>query len=323
MIPFVVSIDTEEEGLWGGRYQAGGNTTANLRGLGRFQGLCNRFGVLPTYLVTAPVLDDPVATAELSSWQEAGLCEVGAHCHPWCNPPLATADVRTQQSFLNNLPEAQQYAKLAWLTEGIADRFGRRPTSFRAGRYGFDLTTAQCLARLGYEVDSSVLPLFEFRSDHGPDFVSSPESPHWLELGGDAKLLEIPVTSGFTRPGFHLRRRLWRGARRSPWREMKLPGILDRTAIASRVKLCPEGYGPHQLIRLIDARLRENARVLVLMLHSSSLTTGMSPYVPDDQHLERLYRCLELTFQHAVERRRLSPATLTTAARSLASMAIT
>lgn len=317
MVSFVVSIDTEEEGLWGGRYRVRDNTTENLRGLSRFQALCDRFGILPTYLITAPVLDDAVATRELASWQDAGTCEVGAHCHPWCNPPLPSGDIRASESFLNNLPEAEQHAKLQWLTERIADRFGKSPTSFRAGRYGFAQATAECLGKLGYEVDSSVLPLFEFRSDSGPDFVGSLESPHWLELAGKRRLLEIPVTSGFTRSGFRRRRWLWRLVRRSPWRQMKLPGILDRTAIASRVKLCPEGYKPQQLIQLIDARLRENAQVLVLMFHSSSLRTGMSQYVPDEQHLEQLYHCLEVTFHHAVHRRHLTPATLTAAARSL------
>lgn len=318
MVPFVVSVDTEEEGLWQGRYPVRGNTTENLRGLGRFQALCERVGIQPTYLVTAPVLEDRRATREMAAWQEAGGCEVGAHCHPWCNPPLTRPEIRPLESFLNNLPEPEQYAKLSWLTERIADQFGQRPTSFRAGRYGFGQATAECLCRLGYEVDSSVMPLFEYRDDHGPDFLTSPESPHWLELTEGRKLLELPVTSGFTRAGYRLRRALWLLVRRSPWRYFKLPGILDRTAIASRVKLCPEGYSPRQLVQLIDARLREHAQAFVLMLHSSSLVTGMSQYVPDDQHLEKLYRCLESAFRYAVQERQLRPMTLTGAARSMA-----
>lgn len=317
-VPFVVSVDTEEEGLWKGRYPTRNHTTENLRGLGRFQTLCERFGIPPTYLITAPVLEDKVATREMSAWQEAGTCEVGAHCHPWCNPPLATSEIRVQESFLNNLPEAEQYAKLEWLTERITDQYGKRPTSFRAGRYGFDNTTAECLCTLGYEVDSSVMPLFEYRADHGPDFLNSPETPHWLQLNGKRRLLELPVTAGFTRPGYRRRRTMWQLVRKSPWRQLKLPGILDRTSIASRVKLSPEGYNPRQLRRLIDSRLQEKASVLILMLHSSSLMTGMSQYVPDERHLDNLYRCLEATFEHAINRCKLLPSTLTAAARMLA-----
>lgn len=317
-IPWVVSVDTEEEGLWKDRYPVRDNTTENLRGLSRFQTLCERFGIAPTYLITAPVLDDRVATRELSSWQEAGTCEVGAHCHPWCNPPLAKPEIPVEESFLKNLPQEEQHAKLEWLTERIADRFGRRPTSFRAGRYGFDATTAQCLGTLGYEVDSSVMPLFDFRGEHGPDFRNSPESPYWLKLTGDRKLLELPITSGFTNPGFRWRRSLWQRVRRSPWKHVKVPGILDRIGVASRVKLCPEGYSPVQLRRLIDSRLKEKAQVLILMLHSSSLMTGMSRYVPDDEHLERLYQSLEAAFGHAVHEHKLVPTTLTAAARMLA-----
>ncbi len=57
----IVSVDTEEEGLWGGAYRVFHNTTHNLRGLTRFQMLCERWEVAPTYLVDAPVLEDNTA----------------------------------------------------------------------------------------------------------------------------------------------------------------------------------------------------------------------------------------------------------------------
>ncbi len=50
-------------------------------------------------------------------------------------------------------------------------RFEKPPTSYRAGRYGFDLTSAEILADLGYIVDSSVLPLHDYRRKKGPDFM--------------------------------------------------------------------------------------------------------------------------------------------------------
>lgn len=314
----IVSVDTEEEGLWGGKYAVSGNTTQNLRGLPRFQDVCAGLSAPPTYLIDAPVLEDQEAIANLKNWQDSNDCEVGAHCHPWCNPPL-DQESNSLESFLCNAPADKQYAKLKWLTDEITSKLGRAPTSYRAGRYGFNRTSAEILADLGYIVDSSVLPVHEYRSQGGPDFQFANRSPYQLFKDDEHRqLLEIPVTAGFTESGFQWRRNLWIGLRKPIWKRFRLAGVADRTGLARRIKLSPEGTRMKDLIKLVDSCVEDGLSTLVLMLHSSSLATGFSPYATDEKALAALYSRLKQTVQHAVDHG-FQPVTLSEAARRLVS----
>jgi len=177
--PFlVVTVDTEEEGLWSGRYLRHGNSCRNVSlGLPRLQNLCESFGIRPTYLVDAAVLDDVDAVRFLDTVHQKGGCEIGAHCHPWCNPPYEE-EPSDRNSFLCNLPENLQRAKLKWLTDRITKLFGVRPTSFRAGRYGLDHRGFSILNELGYLVDSSVLPFKDDSLAGGRNFERAPFVPY-------------------------------------------------------------------------------------------------------------------------------------------------
>ena len=312
----IVSVDTEEEGLWGGRYRVTGNTTENLGGLPRFQSLCERLGVPPTYVIDAPVLDDPQAVERLRGWQDSKVCEVGAHCHPWCNPPLKDIEPREAETFLCNLPVEVQRAKLSWLTDRIADSMGRTPTSYRAGRYGFNESSATILQELGYRVDSSLLPMHDYRDYGGPDFLMASRQcqPYFGDPSG---LIEIPVTAGFTRPGYERRRSIWKRLRTQPWKRLRAPGIADRMGIARRVKLSPEGTRLADLRRLVDSLVSEQMTVLVLMLHSTSLMKGFSPYAKDDAGLEQLYERMTEIIRYITSEFAFQGVTLTQAADTL------
>ncbi len=310
----VVSVDTEEEGLWGGRYPTVGNTTENLRALPGFQELCNRFGIRPTYLIDAPVLDDSAAVDRLAAWQELGDCEVGAHCHPWCNPPFEET-VTPRETYLCNLPEDLQRRKLAWLTETIRDRIGRPPTSFRAGRYGLDALGAKILADLNYKVDSSVIPFMDYTLTGGPNFEDAPLDPYWIgddlcKPAASGDVLEVPVTVGYSRRNFASAHSMRLRASRHPWRRLRAVGLLDRTGLSRRIKLSPEQATANSLERLVDVLLARKAKSLVLMFHSSSLLAGGSPYVPDDAALQRFYSRLEKFFQLCRSKWRFESATL-------------
>ena len=84
----IVTIDTEEEGLWGGAFKTSGNTVENIVGIDRFQQLCEQHDIRPTYLVDTPVVEDDRSVDLLKPAWESGRCEIGAHLHPWCAPPL-------------------------------------------------------------------------------------------------------------------------------------------------------------------------------------------------------------------------------------------
>jgi len=311
----IVTVDTEEEGLWNGQYRREGNTVRNVYCLGRFQELCDRFGVRPTYLVDAPVLQDDAAVELLRGFQDSGRAEIGAHLHPWCNPPHEEP-LNTRNSYMCNLPEALQRAKLTWLTERIERRFGRRPTSFRAGRYGLDIVGARILRELGYLVDSSVIPFTDYSADGGPNFEHAPHLPYFVgdedlcAPCGSGVLLEAPVSVGFSRPDFARAQAVLRAARR-PWlRRFRFEGVLDRLGIARRIKFTPEQSDAKAMKQLADAYLAQHAPALVMMLHSSSLLPGASPYVKDKHDLEGFYSRLEQAIEFCREKRGMSSRTL-------------
>ena len=308
----IITVDTEEEGLWGGGYSVTGNTTDNLRGLPRFQSACEELSTPPTYLIDAPVTEDLVAVDLMRTWQRQGRCEVGAHCHPWCNPPLPSRVQRPEETYLSNLPIDLQLEKLRWLTSRISEMMEQAPTSYRSGRYGFDHDTATILDDLGYLVDSSVLPLFDYRENGGPDYTLVSRKPYrfFAEETG-RKLVEVPITSGFTRPGYEFQRKLWAGLRKQPWKRLRLPGIADRLGLARRVKLSPEQYTQEDLRGLIDSAVTDGLSTLVLMLHSSSLVPGMSPYAKTDSDLEAFYRTMTFAIRYAVTEHQFTPVTLT------------
>lgn len=311
----VVTIDTEEEGLWGGVYRTTGNTVENIQGVPRFQQLCDRHGVRPTYLCDAPVVEDDRAVEILGRIAEDGRAEIGGHLHPWCNPPLVE-ETTPRNSFLCNLPLELQRKKLSWLTRRITERFGRQPVSFRAGRYGLDGAGAALLVELGYRVDSSVIAFSDFRALGGPDFRRAPwrpyrvASPNLLASNAGGPLLEAPATVGYSHRAFAWADALRRCASTSPWRQCKAVSVVDRLGLARRIKLSPEQASARHMCQLVDALLAQQVPVAVLMFHSSSLVPGLSPYVPDAARLERFLGDLDQVYQHCLGRRRMQSATL-------------
>jgi hypothetical protein len=317
----IVTIDTEEERVWGARYAPNGHTVENVAGISRFQALCDRFGIRPTYLVDAPVVQDASAVRLLRPLQDAGRCEIGAHVHPWCNPPnTQPCDGRT--SYLCNWPAAQQRDMLAWLTNAIRKQFDRAPTSFRAGRYGLDIVGARILADLGYQVDSSVVPFTDYSVAGGPDFSTAPHRPYYV--GGDdlcrpepaGKLLEVPVSVGFNRKNFSRAHALQQAIRRAGLSPLRLEGLLDRLNLVRRIKFSPEQSGERRMKQLAEAYLRQQAPAIVLMFHSSSLMPGYSPYVRTPADLERFYRRLESVFEYCMIHRSMTNSPLSEFARA-------
>lgn len=311
----IVTIDTEEEGLWGGRYPATGATVENIRGVRRFQALCDRFDVRPTYLVDAPVVQDDAAVELLRPIQDDGRAEIGAHLHPWCNPPL-DGETGVRASYLCNLPESLQRHKLVWLTDAIEERFGRRPTSFRAGRYGLDAAGARILAQLGYLVDSSVLPFTDYSFEGGPNFENAPHTPYFID-GDDlcrphasGFLLEVPASVGYNRVNFERAHRIRRFALRPALGRLRGVGILDRLGIVRRIKFSPEQADPRRMKQLAAAFLARKAAAMVMMFHSTSLAPGFSPYVKTEEDLDRFHQNLEATFEYCLNRRGMKTDTL-------------
>lgn len=286
----LVVVDTEEEFDWKAPFSRESVSTRSIPALARAHDIYNRFGLVPTYVIDFPVATDPNAVHFLRALKEAGKAEIGAHLHPWVNPPHEE-EVTTFNSYHCNLPPALERAKLRALTEAIETGFGERPAIFKAGRYGFGPNTQKVLVELGYEVDCSFVPHTDFSADGGPDFRGAPDVPHWLDEG--AGLLEVPLTTGYFGAMAGLGGRaawLFDDARAEA---LRLPGLLSKAGLVTRSRLSPEGVSAAEQCRLIEAMAGQGHRLFCLTYHSPSLEPGHTPYVTSEADLDRFLGAIE------------------------------
>ncbi|MBN1461185.1 MAG: hypothetical protein JXA57_16780, partial [Armatimonadetes bacterium] len=305
---FVLTVDTEGDDQWDhGRPLS----TENARHWEPFQSLCERHGVAPTYLVTSEIVADPLAVERLRSWASQGRAEIGAHLHPWSTPPFAdVAGFRQNDpdhAFLSELPVDAVGAKLRELTNQIHEAIGIRPASFRAGRFGFDLKCAQLLAELGYSVDSSVTPMIEWSRHRGlsggqggPDFRGFDTRPFIIAGTGQPGLLEIPVT---ILPTYRILERsspALRLYRSVPMRALRRAG-LARWLPSQPVWLRPYANSRQKDLSNVLSRQYEISDVAIMMLHSSELMPGGSPYCCDQEAVQRVLEILGELLIYAAE----------------------
>jgi hypothetical protein len=302
----LVSVDTEEEFDWSAPFSPAQRSVGHAARLPRLHELFERFGVRPTYLVDHPIATTEQSVRVLDGFLQKGNCEIGAHLHPWVNPPLVEDDGKGG-GYLCNLPLPVQQDKLANLTEAIGKAFGVRPAVFRCGRYGLDFALVPVLRELGYHVDSSIMAYTSFTGDGGPSWEGYGPEPFWLrpplvpETPGREPLLEVPCTTAFTRRPFWFWAALSRLFSRRPWSHLRLIGILWRLGVR-RIRLTPEGPDLSDLIGVMRAVTRGPNPVLTMILHSPSIEPGHTPYVRSERDLERFYAVLAGTLEFAVGR---------------------
>ncbi len=267
----------------------------------RLQPLFKRFDAKPTYLLSPEMIEHEGCVATLRG--VAGGCELGTHLHGEFIEPdrlkqetiVMTGALQRQYS-----PEVER-AKLVNLTELFESRFGYRPTSFRAGRFGIGDRSLKLLDELGYVVDSSVTP---YALHDGFHFWGCPTRPYHPReddprCKGSLRILEVPVTihspflSGFP-DGWLLGQgpQSWwfRLARRVLGKEYMRP-----------IWLRPSFRDFDGMRRVIDAHLQagrgEPRSLLVMMFHSVEVIPAASPYAQTlaevDVFLQRLERTLD------------------------------
>lgn len=327
-VQFIVSLDTEADNQWRHGIPL---TCRNVGYWHDFQDLCLSTGVIPTYLITSEIAEDPVAATMLREWVGQGRAEVGAHLHPWTTAPFVDADgLRFNDErhlFPSALREDLLRAKLQVLTAQIVENVGVRPLSYRAGRFGMSTTTAGILAELGYLVDSSVTPLVSWgtkgktsSSLGGPDFRRHTAAPFIIAGSGVPGLLEMPVTVMVTNRTVRRHAVLTRAYLSRPAR------VARRLVHRGRSRPQPVWLRPSPLLRASDLEAVWNAAeedgltTVVMMFHSSELMPGGSPYWPSQDAVTDLLATLDGFFRFAL-RNGGRPTTMTGAARGLLSAA--
>jgi hypothetical protein len=317
----VASIDTEEDNWHPTRE---GIRIENVRELPRLQRFLAGLGLRPTYFCDHPVAREPWSAAILRELAESGQAEIGAHLHPWNTPPLEEAPSR-RHSMLANLPGELQHRKLCTLRDAIAAATGRPPTSFRAGRFGLGPETVTALIACGFRVDSSVTPCIGWQEfDEGPDFRGAPQGCYRLSAGRDPRqpsadgpLLELPLSSGFTRSPFGWRTAAHAALHGRALRRLPLARIASRLGILRRVILSPEAESVEDMLALARRLVEQGERFVQLFWHSPSLLPGLSPFVRDEADRRRLFAAIEAFVAGLSRFARLAPMTVGEAAAAL------
>ena len=297
---FVITIDTERDNAWA---RSGISTTENAKYLPRFQDLCEKHGLKPTYLTTYEMARDPDFVRFARAAEARKAAEVGMHLHAWDSPPVErplTPNDERFHPYLMEFPIDLMRAKVRNVTALLEDTFGHKMTSHRAGRWGFDTTYASVLAEEGYEVDCSVTPYVSWEShkgdpaqDGGPDFRFYPQDPYRMHASdvskpGTGPILQIPMSIV---PRLPVSQRLIPAAL---LRRRKVQGLAQRLLPNDWLRPSPGNLGSMQ--RVVRTCLAQERSYAMFMTHSSELMPGGSPYFPTAEHIERLYQSLDVLF---------------------------
>lgn len=304
----LVGIDTEGDNQWDAAARTN-QTFDNLYALPRLHALVARHGVRPTYVITYPVATDPRSAEVLRGLLERGDCEIGAHHHAWETPPC-TADDIGRHPYASALPRAQFEQQLESLTTAIAGAVGRRPVSYRSGRFGFSADHVAALERFGYLVESSVAPLFYESHKGGPEFVEAPLTPYFLAYDsatkpGSSNVLEVPVSAALNR---RLPKMLQYVYARAP-RPYTTKRVLRALRLLRMRWLRPSYSSLDDMIALARDLASRGEPVMNLLFHSSEAIVGGSPYNKTQGELDAFCDRLERFLSFATRELGARPAT--------------
>ena len=288
---FLLSVDTEEEWDWEGPFPEKTISVENIGAIPHFQDFLNELGVKPSYFIDYAVVGDPASRRILQDvFRDNPHVEVCAHLHPWVNPPVVPVTTEAM-SHIVNLPIEIVEQQLICLTETLETHFGRRPTSFRSGRWGVNGAILRALSKLGYRVDSSVCPYYEtehFSCAHNSAAVYWPDYVSTDRPGVQRDILEVPVGAGFNRRNFRWFSRVHRQLQKKPWSYLHPIGILWQTRLLRKLYLSPELSSEVDLLALAKNMVADGFCTMHMYLHSSSLLPGASSYVTDDAQKQLL-----------------------------------
>ena len=307
---FLITIDTEGDNLWSAPQTI---TTNNSRFLPRFQSLCEKYGLRPTYLTDWEMAHCDVFREFGEDVVARGAGELGMHIHGWNTPPLdppLTADDHACRPYLMEYPEWQMREKIRVMTDTLEQTFCVDVVSHRSGRWALDSTYVRALMDTGYCVDCSVTPHVSWRGhtgapggNGGTDYTHFPETAYFIDPddisrrlpprpGAPAGLLEVPVTVSTPRYSALA----------------DAAAVLNLSRAGARVAnrffprlawLRPSGKNRRLMLGLLDAARVDGRDYVEFILHSSEFMPGGSPTFPDARSIERLYDDMEALFASA------------------------
>jgi hypothetical protein len=300
---FLITIDTEGDDIWARPKCA---TTRNAAWIPRFQELCEKYALKPTYLTNYEM-------ANSRQFQEFGrdviardVGEIGMHLHAWDTPPSfpLTENDRHYQPYLIEYPERLMREKVKAITGLLEEVFRVKMLSHRAGRWAVNETYAKILVEHDYVVDCSVTPHVSWEGclgdpsrGGGANYVDFPQRPYFMDLSnislpGDSKLLEVPVSIG----------RIWGHSvetLRAAFGGVPPVGKALNRVFPRLAWLRPNGRNLKYMLRLLRNAVHRKQEHVEFMIHSSELMPGGSANFSDERGIDGLYKDLERLFAEA------------------------
>ncbi len=277
----IVVIDTEEEFDWSSAPSRDATSVSAMRHIQRVQNIFDEYNLVPCYVVDYPVASKKESYEVLKDIQQGGRCEIGAHLHPWVNPPF-DEEISGFNTFPGNLPSNLEEEKLRILHAVIKANIGIDTKIYKAGRYGFGPSSTDILQRLGFDIDLSFCPPVDYSKEGGPDFSSYKAEPFWF---GGTKILEIPVTGAFVGWAGVASKSIYRIANRLI--KLRVPGVLAKISAVDRLMLSPEGFDTDEHIKITNCLYKRGVRTFTWSFHSPSVVPGNTPYVKNELELIR------------------------------------
>lgn len=288
-----IVIHTEEEFDWSGGFNRNNNAVTHGKELTNMCVEMLNLGCCITFAMDWAFVTSEQGQVLIRFMQDnySDQVEFATHLHPWVNPPFDEQhsdvdNIEERLSYPGNLPADIEKAKLAALTDKIAELTGIRPTTYLAGRYGVGDNSYKILNELGYKVDLSLSPFADFRHQDGPDF-SCFNNKSFVKDGIQC----IPHSTGYVS---HI------GAV-SDWLNKdasnlsKLNNNIFGKAVlkllgVDRVRLSPEGFTPEQMQKLAASLTRIEVEHLIYSFHSSTSMLGGSPYSSSEEERDLLIK---------------------------------
>ena len=274
-------IHTEEEFDWAGGFNRNNTSVTHGKELTEMCVDMLKLGCCITFAMDWAFVTSEQGQAVIRFMQDnyAEQVEFAAHLHPWVNPPFDeqpsdTDNIDEKLSYPGNLPAELEKAKLAMLTDKIAELTGRSPTTYLAGRYGVGENTYQILSELGYKVDVSISPFADFRHQDGPDF-SQFDNASLVKYG----IKCVPHSTGYISHVSSIADWLNRDTHNLNKLNNNVIGkVALRLLGVEKVRLSPEGFTAKQMQKLADSLTRTGIEHLIYSFHSSTSKVGGSPY---------------------------------------------
>lgn len=283
---FLITIDTECDNQWDEEIRHG---TENAQFIPRFQDICEKYGMKPTYLVDYEMANDDFLVDYLSGKAKRGLCEVGMHLHSWNTPPYDEIDGHNTKSYLIEHSIDIMEKKIASITELIEQRFGISPVSHRAGRWAIDENYIRLLAQYGYKVDCTFTPGVNWSKEIGDKIGGTNYIRDYKELLNiidQYAMIEVPAT-------IHKLRVFDRNVRGITPIAKEIVKYMIGKNIWIRPSLCKK----NEIMKLLSAYSADD--YFEFMMHSSEFMPGGSPYFPDEKAIEELFINLDEIFLNA------------------------